>query len=192
MLEMLATLITAMHSTYRALLGLSRTAQESAEENSMNCNNLKPLQGCFFRLVPALVILAGTGFGCLTACTNGSQRRSDEQLRQDTARTTEKAKQQSKEALADARVAAGRAEQKVNDIADGVKDGLQSKTPSSAPRIDLNTASQKELSSLPGISEPKARQIIRHRPYASAHQLVDRGLLSESQFAGISSDVTAH
>ena len=158
----------------------------------MNCDNSKPVFGCFFRLVPALVILAGTGLGCLTACTNGSQTRSDEQLRQDAARTTEKAKQQSKEALADARVAAGRAERKVNDIADGVKDGLRDKTSSSGSPIDLNTASPGELSSLPGISEAKARQIIRHRPYASSHQLVDRGLLSESQFAGISSAVIAH
>ena len=157
----------------------------------MKRNHPKPVIGSFLGFVRALAIFAGIGLGLLTACTNGSQPRSNEQLQQDAARATERAKQQSKEALQDARVAAGQAEQKVNAIADGVKEGLKSKTPASASRTDLNTASQGELSSLPGISEAKARQIMRHRPYASSHQLVERGLMSESQFAVISSDVTA-
>ncbi len=145
----------------------------------------------FTKLIPRPMILAGLGLGLLTACTNTTQTRSDEQLRQDAARATVKAKQQSKEALQDARIAAGQAERKVNDIADGVKEGLKNKTPSGEPRINLNTASQEKMASLPGISETKARQIVRHRPYASTHQLVSRGLLSESQFSAISSEITA-
>ena len=150
----------------------------------------QPVFGFLSSFVAACVIFAGIGFGLLTACTTPAPPRSDEQLRQDAARATEQAKQQSKEALHDARTAADHAERKVNDIAAGVREGLKSNTPASKSRTDLNTASQRELSSLPGISGAKARQIIRHRPYASTHELVDRGLLSESQFAAISSDVS--
>ena len=39
--------------------------------------------------------------------------------------------------------------------------------PAGSARLDLNSASEADLTSLPGISVRKARQIIDHRPYTS-------------------------
>ena len=38
-------------------------------------------------------------------------------------------------------------------------------------RLDLNSASQKELEDLPGIDEDMAKRIIEHRPYKSVNDL---------------------
>jgi len=65
-------------------------------------------------------------------------------------------------------------------VAEGVKEGL-----SGNRSVDLNKASREDLSSLPGISSEKADRIIAERPYANAHQLVTRHVLSEEQYAQI-------
>jgi DNA uptake protein ComE-like DNA-binding protein len=135
-----------------------------------------------------LVIAALTGIGLLAACNPPAN---DQHLQEQAAQATEQAKQGSKEALADAKVAAANAEQAVNDVAAGVKQGLDNKTaPAGSSRIDLNGASQADLAALPGISGAKARQIIEHRPYTSSRDLVKDGLLTEGQFEGIASKVT--
>lgn len=137
--------------------------------------------------VSRLAIATVAGLGFLTACNPPA---SDQHLQEQAAQATEQAKQGSKEALADARVAAKNAEQAVNDVAAGVKQGLDTKTPAAGDRLDLNSASQADLESLPGISAGKARQIIEHRPYTSSHDLVKSGLLTEGQFEDIAPKVT--
>jgi DNA uptake protein ComE-like DNA-binding protein len=135
-----------------------------------------------------LAVFTVLGLGLLAACNPPA---SDQRLQEQAAQATEKAKQQSAEALAQARVAAGNAEKAVNDVAAGVKQGLDSKdTPAGTQRLDLNAASEADLASLPGISLGKAKQIIDHRPYTSSHDLVKSGILSEDQFEGIAGRVT--
>jgi len=135
-----------------------------------------------------LVIATLTGFGLMDACNPPA---SDQHLQEQAAQATEQAKQGSKEALADAKVAAANAERAVNDVAAGVKQGLDNKTPATGgSRLDLNSASQADLASLPGISPGKARQIIDHRPYTSSHDLVKAGILTERQFEDIAAQVT--
>jgi DNA uptake protein ComE-like DNA-binding protein len=124
----------------------------------------------------------------LTACNNPPP--SDQHLQEQAAKATEEAKQQSKEALAQARVAAGNAERAVDDVAAGVKQGLNAKTPTTGGRVDLNGASEADLAALPGISDRKAQQIINHRPYASTHDLVKDGLISEHQFDDLAPRIT--
>jgi DNA uptake protein ComE-like DNA-binding protein len=138
------------------------------------------------RSILALATLVGVAF--LAACNPPA---SDQHLQEQAAQATEQAKQGSKEALADARVAAKNAEQAVNDVAAGVKQGLDSKSaPAGTGRLDLNDASEADLAALPGISAAKARQIIDHRPYTSSHDLVKSGVLTESQFDEIGPKVT--
>ena len=135
-----------------------------------------------------LVIAILTGFGLLAACNPPA---SDQHLQEQAAQATEQAKQGSKQALADARVAAANAERAVNDVAAGVKQGIDNKTPATGgARLDLNSASQADLASLPGVSPDKARQIIDHRPYTSSHDLVKAGILTERQFEDIAAQVT--
>ncbi len=137
---------------------------------------------------PFLALSAVAGLALLTACNPPA---SDQHLQDQAAQATEQARQQSKEALAQARVAAANAEQAVNDVAAGVKKGLDSKTsPDSAGRIDLNGASEADLADLPGISVGTAKQIIDHRPYTSTHDLVKDGVLTEHQFAEVAPKIT--
>jgi DNA uptake protein ComE-like DNA-binding protein len=134
----------------------------------------------------ALAAVAGLG---LTACNPPAN---DQQLKEQAAQATEQAKQGSKEALAQARVAASNAEQAVNDVASGVKQGLNSKSPAGSAVVDVNTASEADLVSLPGISVSKANQIIRHRPYTTSHDLVTSGVLTQGQYDDIAPKITAH
>src|SRR5271156_1005753 len=107
-----------------------------------------------------LAIAIVTSLGFLTACNPPA---SDQHLQDQAAQATEQAKQGSKEALADAKVAAANAERAVNDVAAGVKQGIDNKTPAKGgARLDLNSASQADLASLPGVSPDKGRQIIDH------------------------------
>ena len=140
------------------------------------------------RCVLAIATIVGAAF--LAACNPPA---SDQHLQEQAAQATEQAKQGSKEALADARVAAKNAEQAVNDVAAGVKQGLHSdNAPAGSSRLDLNSASEADLASLHGISVGKAKQIIDHRPYTSSHDLVKDGLLTERQFDEIAPKVTVH
>jgi DNA uptake protein ComE-like DNA-binding protein len=135
-----------------------------------------------------VVISTVLGLVFLASCNNPPA--SDQHLQEQAAQATENAKQDSKVALADARVAAKNAEQTVNDVAAGVRQGLDSKSTPTGGRLDLNGASEADLASLPGISVGKAKQIVEHRPYTSTHDLVKSGLLTENQFDGIAAKVT--
>ena len=135
-----------------------------------------------------LIVSTVMGFALIAACNPPA---SDQHLQEQAAQATQQAKEGSKVALADARVAAKNAEQAVNDVAAGVKQGLDTKgAPVGTGRLDLNDASEADLASLPGISVAKARQIINHRPYTSSHDLVKSGVLTEGQFEDIAPKVT--
>jgi DNA uptake protein ComE-like DNA-binding protein len=133
--------------------------------------------------------LAAAGLILLTACNPPSN---DQQLKEQAAQATEQAKQTAKDALAQAKVAAANGEQAVNDVAAGVKQGLDTKSLSSDSLVDLNTASAARLVTLPGISVGKARSIIHHRPYSASHDLVKDGILTEDEYGAIAPKVTVH
>jgi DNA uptake protein ComE-like DNA-binding protein len=140
-------------------------------------------------------LAAGIVFAGLTAC-NTNVPQSDQQLKQQAAQTTEQVKQGAQQAAADAKVAAANAERKVNDIAAGVKQGMQSNTTSSAGvtpsgAVDINSASTAQLTSLPGISDTRAQRIVDARPYSSPHDLVAKGLISEAEYSRISGRIVA-
>jgi DNA uptake protein ComE-like DNA-binding protein len=62
-------------------------------------------------------------------------------------------------------------------VAEGVREGLSGKK-----SVDINKASKEDLASLPGMTAEKADHVIAERPYASAHQLVTRHVLSEDDY----------
>ena len=101
-------------------------------------------------------------FALLLGCSACSPNQSPDQLRQKTAEETAAIKRDTKA------------------VAEGVKEGLSGKK-----SVDLNKASQEDLSSLPGISAQKAKRIVAERPYANTHQLVTRHVLSEDEYAKI-------
>jgi DNA uptake protein ComE-like DNA-binding protein len=59
-------------------------------------------------------------------------------------------------------------------------------TVKSPPRkTDLNSATVRELSKLPGIGIELAERIVRHRPYRKLDQLIAKKVLGRKQFARI-------
>ncbi|MBV8114841.1 MAG: helix-hairpin-helix domain-containing protein [Silvibacterium sp.] len=126
----------------------------------------------------------------LAGCNTNNTSQSDQQLKEQAAKTTQQVKQGAQQAAADAKVAAANAERKVDDIAAGVKEGLKSDT-KRAGTVDINSASATDLQSLPGVSAARARRIIDNRPYSSPHDLVSKGVVSEAEYSRISGNVVA-
>jgi DNA uptake protein ComE-like DNA-binding protein len=54
-----------------------------------------------------------------------------------------------------------------------------------ATKVDLNTATRKQLDDLPGLTKADVDKIIKNRPYGKKHELVDRGVLDEHKFDAI-------
>jgi len=109
-----------------------------------------------------LAIISLTLLAC-AACSN----QSPDQLRRQTAQETEALKRDTKA------------------VAEGVREGLSSKKV-----VDLNRASKDDLMSLPGVTSTRADRMIAERPYASAHQLVTRHVLSEHEYSELQDRVT--
>ncbi|HEY0758347.1 MAG TPA: helix-hairpin-helix domain-containing protein [Acidisarcina sp.] len=146
-----------------------------------------------------LALLAAAS--AMLACNKPqTQQQEDQQIQQQAAKTTEQVKSDAKVAAEEAKVATADAGRKLKDIAVGVREGLHNGSSGdsaaadskpSAGRIDLNAASEDELASLPGIDDAKAKYIIAGRPYSSSHDLVAKGILSQSRYERIARRVTA-
>ena len=65
------------------------------------------------------------------------------------------------------------------------------KTPAAAEKLDLNTATEQELSELPGIGEVRSKAIIKGRPYKGKDELVERKILTQSVYNKIKDQVIA-
>jgi DNA uptake protein ComE-like DNA-binding protein len=106
--------------------------------------------------------------GCSACSTN--QPQNPDQLRQQTANATSAFKNDAKA------------------VAEGIRDGLR--RPSSDEPLDLNTASEAQLKSLPGISGDTAARIAANRLYKSTHDLIDRRLVTPAEYSQIASRIT--
>ena len=58
-------------------------------------------------------------------------------------------------------------------------------TRSVAHRIDVNTASVRELERLPGLGPELVERIVQHRPYKNLDELITKKVLGRKQFARI-------
>ena len=63
------------------------------------------------------------------------------------------------------------------------------KTTQPASKVDLNSATRKQLDNLPGLTKDDAEKIVKNRPYSKKRDLVDRGILDEKKFNAIRDDV---
>ena len=93
----------------------------------------------------------------LTACT--TQQRSPDEIRKETAAATSTATRDAKA------------------VAQGVADGLKH-----GGAVNINTASQKDLETLPGVDEATANRIINNRPYDNSGDLVNKHVISKPQY----------
>ena len=82
--------------------------------------------------------------------------------------------------------AADRAAEDARAAAQGMKEGWD--RGKHAP-LDLNSASEAQLTELPGITGPVARKMIRNRPYRDKKELATKGILSHSSYAKIQDNI---
>ena len=132
------------------------------------------------------------GMLLLTACSSApaNQQQSDARLRQQAAQATENAKVDARMAAQDARHAAGVAERKITAVAQGVKEGIRKPAPGEPMHaINLNTASETQLETLPGVGQQTAESILAHRPYQSRHDLLAKGAISRAEYDRIADEV---
>jgi DNA uptake protein ComE-like DNA-binding protein len=69
-----------------------------------------------------------------------------------------------------------RAHEKYHEVFGGAPEGRQ---------LDLNSASQKELAGLPGITDEDAARIVANRPYGSKRDLLRKSVLGERKYEQI-------
>ncbi len=60
-----------------------------------------------------------------------------------------------------------------------------------AQLIDINTASEQELSALKGIGDVRAANIIKNRPYKGKDELVQKKIIPPAIYAGIKDKIIA-
>jgi DNA uptake protein ComE-like DNA-binding protein len=131
----------------------------------------------------AAMIVSG---GC--SSSSEDQRERDAKTRDEVAKATERAKPVVEEAGRKLGEAAHEAAHDVAAAAEGVHEGWKNGPHS---LLNINSASETDLASLPGISRPDARRIIAGRPYATKHDLLAKGAVSESDYEKIRDRVIA-
>jgi len=136
-----------------------------------------------FRTISVLVFVC---FGALNGCDfNGSsdadKRAREEKTRDEVARATERAKP----VLEDAGRKIGKAAAEAADEAQAAAEGVRQGWENGRHPVNVNTASESELSGLPGISVRDARKIVAGRPYEDKHDLVVKGVITETAYQKI-------
>lgn len=123
-----------------------------------------------------------------TAQKQEEQKARDEKTREAVAKATENAKPMVQEAGKKLGEVARSAAETAKAAAQGMKEGWQ--RGKNAP-VDLNSASESELTGLPGITPRLARKIIAGRPYKNTQEMVSRRLMTEEAYSRISDAVVA-
>jgi DNA uptake protein ComE-like DNA-binding protein len=141
----------------------------------------------------AVVFLSLAAFGvfvsgCNARSSDSDLRAQEEKVEQEVAKATEKAKPAIQQAGKELREGAKVAAEEAKAAAKGAKEGWEHGTRS---KVDLNSASESDLISLPGITHHDARRIISRRPYRDSHEVVTKGALTEVSYARIRDGVTA-
>ena len=57
--------------------------------------------------------------------------------------------------------------------------------------MDINSASEKDLATLPGIGEARAKAIVKGRPYKGKNELLDKKIIPENVYNGIKEKIIA-
>ena len=64
--------------------------------------------------------------------------------------------------------------------------------PAAAPALmDINSASEKDLATLPGIGEARSKAIVKGRPYKGKNELLDKKIIPENVYNDIKDKIIA-
>ena len=87
-------------------------------------------------------------------------------------------------------VSAGAVMAKEDKAADK-KPVAEAKGKKSEEKLDINTATDKELAALPGIGQARAAAIIKGRPYKGKDELVEKKILTKTLYDKIKEQIIA-
>ncbi len=126
---------------------------------------------------------------CLTLLIGCSTKPEDTQkTRQEAADAAAQLKQDTKQAATELKQGAEEARKQGTAIAQGVREGWQ--RDNSKKIVNVNSASEADLLTLPGFTRHKAIDVIENRPYRTPHDLVTKGILSETDFSRAASRIS--
>ena len=114
----------------------------------------------------ALVVVLGLLLG-LVSCMSCTTKQDPNKLREKTAETTANLKQDAKA------------------VAQGIREGW-----TRDHRLDVNTATAKQIATLPGITPRTASRMVENRPYASTEELVTKHVLSRAEYRRIADRIS--
>jgi DNA uptake protein ComE-like DNA-binding protein len=134
-------------------------------------------------LIAALLASGGCGY------TGADQGERDAKTRDEVAKATERAKPAIQEAGREVGRAAESAVEEAHAAAQGIRDGWNNNN-ARHPVVDLNSADERELVELPGVTKLEARRIIAGRPYHDKHDVVSRGIISDDAYQRIRDQIT--
>jgi DNA uptake protein ComE-like DNA-binding protein len=118
------------------------------------------------------------------------RRERDERTREAVAKATERAKPELQHAAHEAREGAARAAEETHAALQGAKEGWDRS--GNHPIVNINSATESELTSVPGIDHRQARTIIAGRPYRNTRELISKHILSDDEYAKARNQITAH
>jgi DNA uptake protein ComE-like DNA-binding protein len=136
-----------------------------------------------FRTLSVLVFVSfGTVSGCnFNGSSDADKRAREEKTRDEVAKATERAKPVLEDAGRKIGKAAAEAADEAQAAAEGVREGWER----GHRLVNVNTASESELTGLPGIGVRDARRIVDGRPYGDKHDLVVKGVITEDRYQKI-------
>jgi competence protein ComEA len=105
----------------------------------------------------------------------------------DSAEREKTIREEAAKAAAQAKPAVEEAGRAVKAAVDGAKEGWENGV---KPTIDLNSASEDDLTGLPGIGKHEARRIMAGRPYHDKHDLVSKRIMSAAAYEKLKDDVS--
>jgi competence protein ComEA len=104
----------------------------------------------------------------------------------DSAEREKKIHDEAAKAAAEAKPKIEEASRAVKAAVDGAKEGWEK---GGKQTLDLNSATEEDLTGLPGIGKHEAKRIIAGRPYKDKHDLVSKKILSAAAYEKLKDDV---
>jgi len=125
--------------------------------------------------------------GCASNETAQQRKEREDKTRAEVAKATDQAKPEIQAAGRELGRVADEAAREARAFAEGVRQGW---VQGGHHVINLNSASESELTELPDISSATARRIIKNRPYHEPAELISKHVVSGAQYAKIKDIVT--
>jgi DNA uptake protein ComE-like DNA-binding protein len=143
---------------------------------------ITPIRSVKFSAVLGFVLLISTLCGCVSNETAEQRKEREDKTRAEVAKATDRAKPEIQAAGRELGRVADEAAREARAFAEGVRQGW---VQGGHHVVNLNSASESELTELPDISSVTARRIIRNRPYREPAELISKHVVSSEQYVKI-------